>query len=308
MPVFNDFGRPPQRRPSLRGTLCFDLFRGVERARAWRGKQPSNRSAAAKERQDFFRQANMAAKWWSPFLQVQILEAIDGTPFLPRDLPVMIAYGRFASLTLDDGRQIFSMAQRNDISQSLDILAQLPGSMLYRGTDYWEGLNIGAPGQHLQISPSGLIEWADPPARDPLIPIATTAILIRTPRMVLNNVDYTVDPSSGEIIVNEGGAWSASAPNIVTVPIGATRMRVEATIAWNTNSSGVRQVGFHLGGVLNCVTQQAAGGFTGSTGAWTIDVVAGQQWSCVVAQNSGINLQFSPSGSFASSIRYDFWA
>lgn len=52
---------------------------------------------------------------------------------------MMLLSGRLGFINMPDGRKIWPAVAITDVSQSLDILSQVPGSMLVRGPQVWEG-------------------------------------------------------------------------------------------------------------------------------------------------------------------------
>jgi hypothetical protein len=112
-----------------------------------------------------FRQRVNATKYMPAAQQAQYREACEGTSFLPRDFLLMQMYGRLFAGVLPDGKVMYSMASRQTLSESLDILSQTPGTILFRGPDYWQPLPVGTPGQMLAVAPDGTsFEWINPSA------------------------------------------------------------------------------------------------------------------------------------------------
>lgn len=128
------------RRPSLKGILMQDVSNGAERTRAWPRKRGKNVPPAQKERMEWFRQAQWATKYIEPAVMVTFAQATKGTPLLPRDLATMMFAGRFTILMLEDGRKVFSLQQKQDVSFSLDAISQTPGMQLIRGDTYWDAV------------------------------------------------------------------------------------------------------------------------------------------------------------------------
>lgn len=79
----------------------------------------------------------------------------------PRDIFFAAHSGRLFGFTDENGKKYFSFAARKDMSESLDILAQTPGAILFRNTEYWDGLAPGEPGQVLRIGFGGLPVWSN---------------------------------------------------------------------------------------------------------------------------------------------------
>lgn len=160
MPIDDIMSRNHPRRPALRGSLQLDIVNGQERARAWPKKRGRPKSALTREQVDTFRQCQWAIKYWPPEMQKACAEAVAGTPLLPRDLMTMIMYGRFVQVGYEDGgRDLYSMAQLNDVSQSLDVISSTPGDTLVRGAEYWQGVPFSGGGGG---STANLIPWSAP--------------------------------------------------------------------------------------------------------------------------------------------------
>lgn len=130
---------PPKRRPALRGVIQMDTANGKLRARAWPRKRnkPKTKEQAALENN--FRLAQICTKYFEPRLYADAINAVAGTPLLPRDIMTMQLFNRLVMFKLDDGRELWPMTARFDVSRALDILASNQGSMLIRGDDFWEG-------------------------------------------------------------------------------------------------------------------------------------------------------------------------
>lgn len=137
MGVFKDGGPTQNRRPALRGTLQQAVAYGQERVSIWPPKRGKATRAKTKEQNDWFREASWAAKFLDPKTTKILMEWRKGTPILPRDLAFAMFAGRLFSIHMRDGRKIYSVAAQKDISDSLDVLGQLPGSMLWRTDLQW---------------------------------------------------------------------------------------------------------------------------------------------------------------------------
>jgi hypothetical protein len=51
---------------------------------------------------------------------------------------IALMYGRAIGITQPDGKVMYSMQARADVSRSLDVLGSTPGDTLTRGTQFWE--------------------------------------------------------------------------------------------------------------------------------------------------------------------------
>lgn len=130
---------PPQKPGlSIRGRVIFDTVRGSPRVRPWPPKKPTTPGSKRNLTAKAFGAANRACKITTSVFYGEHWAATRGTPLLPRDLMIAMMYGRAFALTLEDGRIIRSMASRNDVSTSLDMITQTEGAFLVRGPKYWE--------------------------------------------------------------------------------------------------------------------------------------------------------------------------
>lgn len=77
-----------------------------------------------------------------------------------RDFLIIQLFTRAFYIIMPNGKRVYSMASLQDTSQLLDVLSQTPGSLLFKGPDWWTGLLIGTPGQVLTAGAGGLPEWA----------------------------------------------------------------------------------------------------------------------------------------------------
>lgn len=137
-----------------------DVVAGKDRVRAWPRPRGKPKTAKAKKLQDDFRLANEACKYWDPRNIIAIDELRKGTPVLIRDLQIMMMYNRFAHFALSDGRIIYSVQARQDVSDSLDSISPLPGSVLIRTPDGWRFIPPPTePGTALIAQPDGLAAW-----------------------------------------------------------------------------------------------------------------------------------------------------
>lgn len=158
------------RRSSNKGRAYSRISKGVEITQKWpkkRGKKLNPKTAAQME---YFRQVQWAYKYSDPMVQVSYAQAVKGTPLMPRDLFLMAVSGRMHAFVTPSGKKMFPMAAVKDISASLDVLAQLPGTILARNTDLWFGLTPGPAGQVLTSTG----ETTPPEYAAPVVPTGAT--------------------------------------------------------------------------------------------------------------------------------------
>ncbi len=125
------------RQPSLRNVLMVDATRGVLRVRKWPKKRGTPKSELQRFWIDWFRQANLLAKYADGMAQALAIKLTKGSGLYPRDIMLQAMRGRL--YTWDDaaGRRWYPVAAIEDVSKTLDVLAQIVGSVLVRATDRW---------------------------------------------------------------------------------------------------------------------------------------------------------------------------
>jgi len=156
MPALKGGGKTLNRQPSLKGSLVFYISNGQFYASPWPKKRGKPKSAVTRAQNEWFRQAQWATKYWPAQSQLDCAKAVAGTALLPRDLMTMIMAGRCYMLTFKDGRKMYSKQMVSDVSQSLDVIAQEPGSMMFRGPQYWQPVLPGAPGNVPVVQDDGV--------------------------------------------------------------------------------------------------------------------------------------------------------
>ena len=138
MPIDEMDGKRSKRRPSLTGVVMMDVSSGKERVRVWPKSRGRTLSDKTKNQMEWFRQAQWATKYWPAICQWQYAQAVSGTPLLPRDLMTMNMAGRMNTIAFNNGKVIWPVVARQDVSASLDILGNQQGYMLIRGASFWE--------------------------------------------------------------------------------------------------------------------------------------------------------------------------
>lgn len=123
-----------------------DVSRGAQRVRRWPRKRPGKGSPKERAVREKFRQAQRAAHYLAPNCKLYIDKQVEGSPLLPRDIVTMMVFGRWAAFVMPDGKEIWPMAARIDVSEALDILGAEEGATLVRGPKYWEAFKGAASG------------------------------------------------------------------------------------------------------------------------------------------------------------------
>lgn len=130
-----------------------DTFRGQLRARAWPRKRGKPKSAKTQQHVERFVAVSRALKFGHPDEHAAAIKATKGTPLYTRDLLTMIAYNRAWYLEFQDGRTLYTVAMRQDVSDSLDVLSQRDGDILVRIDGLWRGVPQNQSGANLLSGP-----------------------------------------------------------------------------------------------------------------------------------------------------------
>lgn len=135
--------------PSFRGQMMIDVFRGNLRIRKWPRKRGTPKSASQLFWIDWFRQANLLAKYADAASHARAIEITAKSGLYPRDVLLAAMRGRLYQWNSPDGWKWYPVAAIEDISESLDVLAQTVGSVLVRATDRWRAVVGGVIGDVL---------------------------------------------------------------------------------------------------------------------------------------------------------------
>ena len=169
---------------SLRGVLMVDTVRGVLRVRKWPRKYGKPRSALQAWWIDWFKQANKLAQYADGMTQARAIAMTKGSGLYPRDVMLKAMRGRLYVWADETGWKWYPMAAIQDISDSLDVLAQTVGSLLVRATDRWRSVVPGnvndvlhykgdtAPPEWLPVATGAGVEQRELPAT-PIVPDGT---------------------------------------------------------------------------------------------------------------------------------------
>lgn len=69
---------------------------------------------------------------------LNLTKSVENSPLLPRDALTMMLSARLMAFILPDGRILWPMTARNDVSEALDVLGDAQeGDQLIRGKDSW---------------------------------------------------------------------------------------------------------------------------------------------------------------------------
>lgn len=239
-----------------------DVCGGVERLRTWPKKRGKKLPQKTLDQMEFFRQVQIASKLCSPDQLIAWEQATRGTPLLPRDMFLMMWSNRLCAITIEGGRTLYPQVAINDVSQSLDVIAQTPGDMLRRGVDQWEPFTLptfapqvcavrrtsafaaGAANTYAPISwqastydPSGIWDITDPTKLTMPGPGTALCFLNATATFgafaqtivawaINGNVDYRQRPpyptAGGDVAINVSALFRVTTGDVLTAPVASS--------------------------------------------------------------------------------------
>ena len=291
-------GIPRKRKgASFRGRVMVDTVRGVLRVRRWPKKRGTPRSASQRWWNDWFRQANLLAKYADANSQVRAKEMTEGSGMYPRDVLLKAMRGRLYFWVDDTGWKWYSMAAIGDISESLDVLAQTVGSVLVRAVDRWRAVAAGTPGQVLTYQgDADAPTWETPAGAGAYLGGALLALA--APQTIPNNSEVALSWPT-ETYDTANIHEPVANPTRLTVPVGFTRVQLFAQASWVGHGTGTRRIRILKNGaaaagspqrredpqtVIACVQNIASP---------VLEVVAGDYFEVAVHQTRGGTLDVS---------------
>ncbi len=283
-----------RRMPSLRNVVMIDTVRGVLRVRKWPKKRGTPRSALQRWWIDWFRQANLLAKYVDGASQARAIALTKGSGLYPRDVLLKAMRGRLYHFIDQDGNKWFPMAGIQDISDTLDMLAQTVGSVLVRATDRWRAPPAGTPGDVLTYqSAADPPEWVTPTGGGGYLGGA----------LVSKSADQTIPNAAWTDITWNQESYDTAAihDNVVdndrlTVPAGFNRVSLNAN-AYMLNYAG----GFRILNISKNDDYVIGGGVVRHAGSGVVEpainvqsaileVIPGDYFKARVYQNRGGNV------------------
>ncbi len=139
-----------QKGLALNRSLKVVVSRGQLIASAWPKKRGKPKSQVTRDQNEWFRQANILAKYADGDAQWMAIEITKGGPLYPRDVMMSAMAGRLFETLEVDGVEYTAVAVRDDVSHDIDLLAGKDlGTLLLRGPDTWQALIPGTSGKVL---------------------------------------------------------------------------------------------------------------------------------------------------------------
>lgn len=137
---------PSGRRPTLGKTVMMDTSGGRQRVRRWPRKRATTRSKEQRELEEKFRQTQKAMNFVAPGQYLWFVNQVKDSPLLPRDVFTMQTAARLFAFILPNGRILWPMVARTEVSEALDVLSAVPGDTLIRTEQGWVGTSGGGGG------------------------------------------------------------------------------------------------------------------------------------------------------------------
>lgn len=273
-----------------------DTVRGVLRVRRWPKKRGRPKSALQRWWNDWFKQANLLAKYADGLSQANAISMTKGTGLYPRDVLLSAMRGRLYWWIDETGWKWFPMAALQDISNALDVLGQTIGDVLVRAGDRWRPAADGSAGFVLtHKGPADAPVWELPSGGGGFLGGAMVRktdwqnIVTGARRIITWDVeDYDTDAIHDNVVNNSR----------LTVPAGYTKIRLNCGLRWTVNNTNSRFMCFMKnGGEFNgrsCHWRRAWRDSDDSITSPVLNVVAGDYFEVSVYQDAGTSQQIIP--------------
>lgn len=129
------------KRPSYTGNITTYVRNGRLIYAKYRKKSGKPKSQITRDQNEWFRQANLLAKYAPSDDQWMVIEVAKGGPWYPRDLLMSAMRGRLFEVLIIDGQEYRAVAVVEDVSSDLDFVAgTVEGTLLVRGASLWQAL------------------------------------------------------------------------------------------------------------------------------------------------------------------------
>ncbi len=249
-----------KRQAVYSGKFMVDTVRGVLRVRKWPRKRGTPKSASQLYWIDWFRQANRLAKYVDGASAARAIEITAKSGMYPRDILLAAMRGRLYTWYDQNGKVWYSMAAIQDISDSLDVLAQTAGSLLVRFADRWRALVPGTAGQVLTNQGAEVAPAWQTPAAAGLAPDG--CLLSKVGNQNVTSGVVTAITFEAETYDPQGLHDNTVNNTRITIPAGYAYAEFTGTIYAAAKSGGLRQVRMYKNGAA-----MAGGAFDQSLGS-----------------------------------------
>lgn len=150
-----DYKFIPRKPPSMKGLIVVSTWRGRPYIASWPRKRSRPLHPVVKALSDRFAKRGLMIRYATPQEQLAAIEGAKGTPFYPRDVLTMFNAGTLGYIKAPNGARLYSMATRVAVSESLDVLSQIDGTILARQNGLWVPVEPSAPDQLLISNATG---------------------------------------------------------------------------------------------------------------------------------------------------------
>lgn len=296
-----------KRGASYSGRVMIDTVRGVLRVRKWPRKRGKPTSKDQLFWIDWFRQANYLAKYIDAASMIRARIMSEGSGLYPRDIILMAMRGRLYTWVDENGWRWYPVAAIQDISESLDVLAQTIGSVLVRAADRWRAPDLGAVDDVLTYKGE-----ADPPVWQPMLHPGSWragALLLKDANQLIPTGVTTI--LSWETAVYQTAPIHSRIPNPsrLTVPIGFTRIQLSTNITIQANAGGRRTVVWFKNGAIfpgapsTIILPGLALPWTINLASTLLEVVPGDYFEVAVLFTPGVALNVQVSSTTWASLQ-----
>ncbi len=282
-----------KRGPSYSGKFMIDTVRGVLRVRKWPRKRGTPKSALQLWWIDWFRQANLLAKYVDAASARRAIEITANSGMYPRDVLLAAMRGRLYIWQDQAGKVWHPMAAIQDISDSLDVLAQDVGSLLVRYGDRWRALSGGSPGDVVTRQADGT-----PPSWQPAAGgggFEGGALVMKSANQAITTATWTPLSFDQESYDTAGVHDIVTNNSRLVVPAGRTWIRLGAGVSWASSGVGVRSISYRKNNVWTFagrsqIRQKADAQTEMALPGVVLPVVPTDYFEFMVNQNTGGNL------------------
>jgi hypothetical protein len=147
-----------------------------------------------------------------------------------------------------------------------------------------------------------IIDTADAAASRTALGIGTMAVVTRGATQSIPDVTDTAI-AWDTVQINDGTIYSAGSPTRLTVPAGATRVRVTFSAFWGSNNTGTRNLKIRVNNTSDIVYDiRASQNETGAVVSRVYLVTAGNYFEAFVSHNAGSALTIGGNNATAFSM------
>ena len=241
-------GPKTKRQAVYSGKIMIDTVRGVLRVRKWPRKRGTPKSASQRYWIDWFRQANYLAKYVDGASAARAIEITKDSGMYPRDVILAAMRGRLYSWHDRTGKVWHPVAAIQDISESLDVLAQDVGSLLVRFADRWRRVPDETIGDVLTFKGAGVPpEWETPAGGDNYL---GGALVRAAGSFTLGTAAWTAIPWDTEDYDTASMHDNVTNKERLTVPTGFNRVRLSAGLVIQTGATGFKGISIYKNGAV----------------------------------------------------------